>query len=155
MVGESEEEEDEDQEYNEDEGEDSKVYSKLRDDFDNPIKVDLKKPRGSYYKGLDSFFPASMLFFILYGPYGVERYGFPVVSVLTTDTKTLEGDARSSKDMNTKSMRQSQKEESTYARWVSMMDEYKKKGYFTYFVDGFNEFFIVLLYVRIHLINAN
>ena len=39
MVGESEEEEDEDQEYNEDEGEDSKVYSKLRDDFDNPIKV--------------------------------------------------------------------------------------------------------------------
>ena len=40
MVGESEEEEDEDQEYNEDEGEDSKVYSKLRDDFDNPIKAD-------------------------------------------------------------------------------------------------------------------
>ena len=112
MVGESEEEEDEDQEYNEDEGEDSKV----RDDFDNPIKVVFKKPRGSYSKGHDSFFPASMLFFILYGPYGVERYGFPVESALTTDTKTLEGDARSSKDMNTKSMRQSQKAESTYAR---------------------------------------
>lgn len=127
MVGESEEEEDEDQEYNEDEGEDSKVYSKLRDDFDNPIKVDSKKPRGSYYKGLDSFFPASMLFFILYGPYGVERYGFPVVSALTTDTKTLEANARSSKDMNTKSMRQSQKEESAYARWVSMIDKYKKR----------------------------
>ena len=46
MVGESEEEEDEDQEYNEDEGEDSKV----RDDFDNPIKVVFKKPRGSYSK---------------------------------------------------------------------------------------------------------
>ena len=50
MVGESEEEEDEDQEYNEDEGEDSKVYGKLRDDFDNPIKVVFKKPRGSYSK---------------------------------------------------------------------------------------------------------
>ena len=96
MVGESEEEEDEDQEYNEDEGEDSKFYGKLRDDFDNPIKVVFKKPRGSYSKGHDSFFPASMLFFILNGAYGVERYGFPVVSALTTDTKTLEGDARSS-----------------------------------------------------------
>lgn len=67
-------------------------------------------------KSFDDFFPAAMIFFMLYGPYGVGVHNFDVTSALTMDTKTLENDSRSSKQMNTKSMRQSQKEESTYAR---------------------------------------
>ena len=67
-------------------------------------------------KSYDDYFPAPMIFFMLYGPYGVGVNNFDVTSALTMDTKTLENDSRSSKQMNTKSMRQSQKDESTYAR---------------------------------------
>ena len=57
-----------------------------------------------------------MMFFMLFGPYGVCAFNFDIVSALTMDTKSLDDNSRSSKTMNSKSMKHAQKEENTYLR---------------------------------------
>lgn len=98
--------------------EESTVYCQLNEDFDNTAfnKGDSKKTKSNLSRSHNDFFPASMMFFMLCRLCGVGIHNFDITSALTMDTKNLENNARSSKQMNTKSMKQSQKEESTYTR---------------------------------------
>jgi hypothetical protein len=57
-----------------------------------------------------------MMFFMLYGPYGVDAYNFEITPALSMETRKMDRNAMSSKTMNSRSMKKAEKEESTYLR---------------------------------------
>ena len=62
------------------------------------------------------YFPAAMLFFMMYGPYGVGVYNFDLTPAVSMETKAIDNLAKESKQLNTKSMREAKKEENNYLR---------------------------------------
>lgn len=77
---------------------DSHLFEQLSENFDDPgcKDEDAPKKRSRSSRNSDLFYPASMMFFMLYGPYGVCAFNFDITSALTMDTKNLEEDAKSS-----------------------------------------------------------
>ena len=58
-----------------------------------------------------------MLFFMLYGPYGVANHNFDITAALSTDSKGIDAAAKLHKNMNTTSMRESKKKEDVFVRY--------------------------------------
>ena len=52
----------------------------------------------------NNFFPASMLFFMMYGPYGEAAYNFGMTYCLTMDTKAIDMAAKRNRNLNAKSL---------------------------------------------------
>ena len=97
--------------------EDSHLFEPLKDNFDDiNDKEESQSSRGRTSRFTDLYYPASMMFFMLFGPYGVCAFGFDITSVLTMNARRMDSDARSSKTMNNKSLKNAKKEESTYLR---------------------------------------
>jgi hypothetical protein len=84
-------------------------------DDDDEIKSEKKKRKKSS-KDSNTFFPAGMLFFIIYGPYGVGVYNFDITSCLSTNSKGIDDQAKRYKNMNTESMIEKKKKDKTFER---------------------------------------
>lgn len=57
-----------------------------------------------------------MLFFMMYGPYGVGTHNFDLTPALSVETKTIDHLAKTDKNMNTTSMRETKKKETVFVR---------------------------------------
>lgn len=62
------------------------------------------------------FVASAMIFFMLYGPYGVIAYNFDITSCLSTDSKGIDEQAKRYKNMNTTSMIETKKKEKNLER---------------------------------------
>ena len=97
-----------------------------RDDYDMGLfdQIDddlLSEDEGTRKRTINTkksrpYFPAAMLFFMMYGPYGVGVYNFDLTPAVSMETKAIDNLAKESKQLNTKSMREAKKEENNYLR---------------------------------------
>lgn len=79
------------------------------------VKSEVKSEKVSTIN-LNTFFPAGMLFFIIYGPYGVGVYNFDITSCLSLDSKGIDDQAKRYRNMNAASMIESKKREDNTER---------------------------------------
>ena len=91
------------------------------DEYEEEEEQQQSKPKKSSVN-FNNFFPPAMLFFMLYGPYGVAAYNFQITNCLTMDTKSIDMAAKAHKRLNEKSLRGSVKEENDHQRYVSNSD---------------------------------
>ena len=75
-----------------------------------------KNNKQNFVINFNKFFPPAMLFFMLYGPYGVATHNFDLTPALSVETKTIDHIAKTNKNMNVTSMRETRKKETVFVR---------------------------------------
>ena len=60
----------------------------------------MKSLRKVKTPALNNLFPSAMLFFIIFGPYGVGVYNFDITSCLSVDSKGIDEQAKRFRNMN-------------------------------------------------------
>ena len=115
-----------------------RMFEMLNDDFDNTQdndndgdyededqeeqKEELTQPkRKKSVINFNTFFPASMLFFMMYCPYGEAAYNFEMTNCLTMDTKAIDMAAKRNRNLNAKSLKVSERNENDQERYVPLL----------------------------------
>lgn len=76
------------------------LFHILLDDFDSEDEDVDKKETKQKCNSVSNYFPAALLFFMLYGPYALKVYQFELCSVLSMDTKAIDNQAKKNKNLN-------------------------------------------------------
>ena len=90
------------------------LFDQINDEFDNNTPVSdhegaLKRTINT--KRSRPYFPTAMLFFMMYGPYGVGVYNLDLTSAVSMETRAIDNVAKESKQLSTKFTREAKKEE--------------------------------------------
>ena len=92
---------------NRDDNEDT-VEAEYNEHEENEVGNDVQSKRGEekFQTNLNNFYPPALLFFILYGPYGVGAYNFDITNCLSVENKSIDLSAKTNKNMNKSSMKE-------------------------------------------------
>ena len=75
-----------------------------------------KNNKQNFVVNFNKIVPPAMLFFMLYGPHGVATHNSDITSALSVEIKTIDYLAKTNKNMNTTSIRETRKKETVFVR---------------------------------------
>lgn len=79
--------------------------------------VQSKRGEEKFQTNLNNFYPPALLFFILYGPYGVGAYNFDITNCLSVDSEGIDSFAKMNENMNKSSMKEKTTKERNQIRY--------------------------------------